>query len=565
MHALRGSWAPLFLLSSLAACATSGAARPRVDKPLAKLPSREAARSIPVVPVSDKVFGSTPATLTTVHVDPSPGPATPWDAVVSPKQVTGEARCAAREIARIVAATGRIPDDKLRAHLRGRCGITHTAVSVVFQTWDGADASSEAKAREHVQKEGSFRSLEGDVAGAAWALEGTRGAAVAVGAKREIDFPPVPPVPAGSTSIVLRGRLGGPTQGQVFAVANLGASGTAICVGNPAVQPPDVEVTCPLAPADPWSWVGLAVSQPGRFLHHTLAEILVVREPAKAADYTSEPPGADATTPDAFAKGLVTSLNAFRRASGLGPLTLADAESRASQSALGAFTQASAKGDAGETDRIALATMAGWDVPGTIRNAGFYSQFLGGTRSPSAWVAYAVERPLSRRTLLAADKSTLAVGAHVGDKGGGAMVTSYATFEASDPKHDFAVFAARIAAAREQAHVRPIAIVPAGATVQRATADVFAGTHPDDALQHALSTLAQQANGQVVGWTLEMTDPSVGDVPPELLAPDLVGLEIGLAFRRVRGAAWGQLVALLVANPPGVRAARADEPTSFRR
>jgi hypothetical protein len=529
---------------------------------LAKIPSRtphvEAFGTNAVV-VDTWTFEAAAASDASAYDDPSP-----WGEVAR-QLVKGREgtltlspamHCTALELARFHAKNGAMPTESLRRFTAARCGSLATSVSPMFWsvTTPGAPSDEElaTKAQEaFLRMSGDHFALGHRLLGVGAARDGQRITAVAVVAEDEARLEPGSLGVDASRRVTLQGSARGEYTA-IFAMINHGDVSDGVCQSDPHVKPPRFALTCELAPGDPFAWVEILGQKSGKLLLHELGETLVHEGDGSAIAYAARHVGPPAPVTGAadFSQALFDRLNAVRTGAHLTPLTLAAKQSAENARLAGTLVDASFGFDDATADRAAIGLMAGWNVPGLIRNGAFFLAAVGPTNDATAWLDYALERPMGRLALLDPSSEQIAIGPTFPPGGGalGAAVTTYAMFDAQqDHAADATRFFQRLVAARAARGLpAPVRVQGLGEMDVELDKVQREGKAPMAALDVAMQVAVERTGQGVRGYSLETNDLDKVDVPGVLLTPGPLRVMVGVTHHRANGAAWGQYVVLVV-------------------
>ncbi|HEY3816258.1 MAG TPA: hypothetical protein VGL81_03755 [Polyangiaceae bacterium] len=549
-------------------CAEGGAAG-AASKPAVVFPSRDEIARIPAEVPRAEAFGMADVAVETWSFESQASSdaaayedASPWGDVVRelvkahPANLTPSAplKCAAQELARFHAKNGAMPTESLRRFVAARCGAVSSGITPMFWSVTSpipiSDAELAPKAGEGFAKRLGVRlQTEHWLLGVASAREGQRTSAVAVLARDEAKLEPGTLTVDASRRVTLRGAARGDFA-EIGALVNRGDVGTAPCVPDPRVKAPRFALTCELAPGDTFAWVEVLGRRPGQLLLHELAETIINEGDRSALVYAAHHVGPPATVKDgpAFSRSLLDGLNRVRTNAHMAPLSLASEQSAENTRLAGTLVDAMISSDETVTNRAAIGLMAGWEVKGLIRNGNFFIAAVG-TSDATAWLDFAIERPIGRSSLLDPAMRIIAIGPAIPPGGGalGAAVTAYALFETDDHSADATRFFGRVAAARAARGLSAPVREPGFREMDAQLARIArAGGAPMDALQATMRAAVARTGQGVHGYTLETNDLDQVPVPEALLAPVPMRMAIGVTHHRAEGAAWGQYVVMVV-------------------
>ncbi|HXN32166.1 MAG TPA: hypothetical protein VN894_09900 [Polyangiaceae bacterium] len=550
--------------AALAALACGGCGGGSAERPVVQFPSKDdlqrlAARPSKPAPVVD----TAPADQWTIDAAiPAPGAPYPsdnvWDRLLvagrsasSQTRLAPELRCAAQESARFYVKNGAFPDDSLREYLLLRCGST--LVNAITRTLSGTvpDETPDARVQESYAKSGhdlAAAALAGGAeAGIGFARGNGRAAAVAFYGTPVGRLRAIPGLVQGA-SVTLEGDAA-PDASFVMGFATQGAFGVALCEPDSTVKAPMFRLSCPVADGDLQTRIEIGTRKAGQVLMRGSLQLLVRRQSDAGLVYEARPYGsvAPAANAGAFRSALVDGLNAARAEAGVRALALEPNQSRDNDALVSPYFDSALRGNAEEVDTMALGLLAGWDVGGTIRDGGFYSELAVASRSPGRWLTHALASPFGRWSLLDSNMARVAIGAGVIEPSGVmALVTTYAFFESSDHHPDEDTVFERLARARKEHGAPPPSRVPSDATLDRALSKILINAASSaKALHEVMQHIASDERRSVSGWYVETSD--LKDLPftDDLLARRPLEVQIGVTHHKAPGGAWGQYAVLI--------------------
>ncbi len=550
---------------ALAAVICGGCGGNSTERPIAQFPSKDdlqrlAARpSKPAPPVD-----TAPIDRWTIDATiPAPGAPYPtddaWDRMLaegrasaaSQARLAPELRCAAQESARFYVQNGAFPDDSLREYLLLRCGST--LANVTARSLSGAvpDDTPDAKVQAFYAKSGRALVAEalagGTEAGVAFARGNGRAAAVALYGSPTGRIQTVSSLVQGA-SVILEGEAA-PDASFVMGFVTQGVFGVSLCEPDGTVKAPMFRLSCPVADADPQARIEIAMRKPGQVLMRRSLQLLVRRQAEAGLEYEARPYGSEgpAANAEVFRSALVDGLNAARAKAGARALALEPSQSHDSDALVSPYFDSALRGKAEEVDTMALGLLAGWDVGGTIRDGGFYSQLAVASRSPGRWLTHALASPLGRWSLLDSSMARVAIGTGLVEPSGVmALVTTYAFFESSDHHPDEDAVFERLTRVRKARGAPPPTRIPSDATLDKALSEIMinaasSATALEEVMQHVVSDQRRS----VSGWYVETSD--LKDLPftDDLLARSPLEVQIGVTHHKAPGGAWGQYAVLI--------------------
>jgi len=128
------------------------------------------------------------------------------------------------------------------------------------------------------------------------------------------------------------------------------------------------------------------------------------------------------------------------------------------------------------------------------------------------------------------------------------VVTGYRFHQGNDHTADVRRLLLRVVAARRRMSLEaPARLGPLMTVMKEELALVNAGkAQPMEALQEVLETGVNRFGAGMRGYVVEATSLNALEIPAEVLKQPTLHLEIGVTHYRPPGAAWGQLVILVV-------------------
>jgi hypothetical protein len=317
-----------------------------------------------------------------------------------------------------------------------------------------------------------------------------------------------------------------------------------------------------VAPEDATAWLEIVYAPPRSVLALPIVRVLARRDATAPLTFTEQPYGQAQPITDAAAFGpaVVAGLNTARAAAGLQPVRLADVQSATAArvarqyfaAALGKAGQgALAPGAIDVINTIALGLLAGWQVVGTIRDGTFVSVLAPHTRDAGRWLDTALAMPLGRWALMARDLDEVALGPALLDRPDGiaAVACGYRFHKSDDHSADVNALHERIARARERLKLTaPTRLAGMEGVIRRHLAHLQKqdGWNPMSVLQASLSEGVDKLGADMRGYVVEASALDAFEIPPELIRQPALKLEIGVAHYKPPGAAWAQLVIVVV-------------------
>jgi hypothetical protein len=189
---------------------------------------------------------------------------------------------------------------------------------------------------------------------------------------------------------------------------------------------PDFDLTCPISARDPYAVFDMLAAEPQAVLgRQTLMLVLSTGRPLTP---TFESLALD----DGFSRGdLRDRFNALRARAHLPALQEVPLQSQTALALVAHYFTAADHQDLATLDRITLGMMAGWDVPGPLRDSQFLS-FRGASGDRGAsFMSQLLFFPSNRAVLLDADARRIALASVEDDrkKAIWGLLTTYTTFE----------------------------------------------------------------------------------------------------------------------------------------
>jgi hypothetical protein len=475
-------------------------------------------------------------------------------------QLTSSMGCVARELGRFQLAHRAAPPEALRQFIDASCGVYVPSVGF---TWFGGQAPAQMsdekileQARAQIRPSLVDRiPADARQVGLWFGRQAGRLVAVASYESVPVTLQPLSTVPDAQGNVRIAGRLEVPAAA-FDGYVNRGRFGVERCRVDPALVPPAFRITCPVAADDPTAWLQLVYTAPHSVLALPMVQVLARRDPGKLPRFVEVPYAASHPIADAtgFAPAVVTELNAARAQAGLSPVRLSEPESAAAaRVARQYFAGVTSNGGApsGDTTTIVLGLMAGWQVQGMIRDGTFFSVLVPRTHDAGRWLDLALSLPLGRHALLARDIDEVALGPALfgSPEAIGGVACGYRLHHGDDHSADAAAVFHRVAEARARLGLSPPARLGGVAPfIARELGRVHQGSEPPyAAMQTALQYAAENSGARALrGYLVEATSTDAVDLPPKILSQPNMSIEIGVTHYKPPGAAWAQLVILIV-------------------
>jgi hypothetical protein len=537
----------LLALPLLFACATTPPADSRFPSKdsLTALAATQAAipESPPVLEASSWTF-TTPAASTWVDA-PLAEPA-PWMAKAAETGATlsTSLSCYAQELAAFFRVHGVYPGRRVGEFMAARCGTPILSSGARVFTVKASEETPLEEITERYQAdldEMIAQAAEAGTVGLGMSRVGGDLAFAAVYGRATTEILAGAPTPDEAGNVVIRART--PLVGTFIAAASHGRYSLRPCTFDASVELPELELSCPVDPADETAWISVVVYEKDRVFGRQVLSVLA-RSPDAAVetyerfDYLA---GADVDKGD-----VVGLLNHVRAKAGAPPVSLEEKQSVVVRDLAPHLVSASLAGDAAKSDHIGLGIVAGWDVDGVVQRGSFTSELARSARELTAadFLMLSLERPLGRETLLDDEVDRIAVGsfALAESQTNGLVISTYALFEPTDFK-----------AASDQIYARLQELRPKGkAGLGRHRVNevlVARGVEerrfkPEVGLNRLMKMVQEQTGQAVGGWVIRTTDLRVIELPENLLNKNL-GVAIAVGHERQKGAAWGSYVVMI--------------------
>lgn len=556
---------------SVAACATTPGPP---SKPVAVFPSPAALAAVearrvevPVIPVAEvpaEGWTAEPARAPVAVGEPWT-PQGAWDrafaeAFVSskrPGQLTRALACAAEELGRFHLEHGAAPPEALQRFMNAACGAFTPSMGYRTLQAPVSDGKSDEQLLDLYG--GQLRStLVGKTSEKArgvgfwFGRANGRFLAVATYDTSPVELQPFAVVPDASGDVTIEGRLLGDAAyfgGEV----NQGRYGVRACHVDPSIARPRFRVTCRMSAEDETAWMQIVYAAPNTVLALPIAQILLRRDATEPLQFREVTYAGTHVVSDAaaFRVAAVAGLNAVRIQAHLLPVRLSAAESDAATRVSRQYFASSLGGGAAEDmNTVALGLLAGWQVQGTIRGGTFFAALVPRTRDVGRWLDYALAMPIGRETLMKPDIEEVAFGPAFLDEpaGVGAVVAGYQLQHGNDHSADAAAIMGRLAEARARSGKAPPRVLGNyGELIAEELQNVQRGEeNPRQALDAALYGALRRYERSVRGYVIETSSVDAFEIPYELLMPTTLDVAIGVAHYKPPGAAWAQLVIVIV-------------------
>jgi hypothetical protein len=473
--------------------------------------------------------------------------------------------CVARELGRFYLAHGGQPDDALRRFITSRCNASVARVGFGFVGGPVSRRQDDVQIYGH-WRDSAIEAIARNVVGGPrtigiwYGREVDRAVVMIAFGYREVHVEPFSPVPGPDGKIAIRGEALAPVA-NVTALVNRGRYGFAPCEREPGVSPPRFHFACEPDPADRSARIAVSYAPPDRLLARGALGVLAwpqgeTEEEYRLPSYVKPHPILDR---DALAPDFVELLNGVRRDAGLPPLVL-DREQSLAADELAPHFFASLLGHSPPmyAELVILGMIAGWGVEGIVQSGYFTAAWVMRTSDLGRLLASALEEPMGREALLAADIDRIAVGALLdvskGHESMAAVFGTYSLFSAREHERYAASVYERLEAQRAERGLRPpVRLDDVAPLCDQAAGRVAAGTDPRDALRELLRGSSETLRRPVSGWIAEVGAIDELEFPAEYVGDDELNVAVAVAHRQEEGEPWGRYVVMLVVADPAGR------------
>jgi hypothetical protein len=508
-----------------------------------------------------RLAGPLPASATVANAS-APWSSEPLEALVQSVAPSGTStsegvRCLAKEAARHALAHAGGLSPMLARYVAAACGLARQrsvrfwSVALPSATAAVTELSAVTAMRDNLrdQLRPILASARGAV-GVAMARDGAQVRVALVSGEDGVRFEPIT-VDPGGTAIVRGEAIGASAQDRISVLVNLRQGGVRFCEAEPGVFAPRFAVRCP-APVDGApEYVSVTRVPPGRMLSLGVGTALVGGAPEGALVWrrsaAAEVRFTDVERTNAALEAMV---NERRRSIGLAPLTFSTAARRAT-CPLAPYTVGAMLGQSSVSDGelAVLGMMAGWDVPGRVREGNAGANSLS-TRDGATLIAETLDLPLGRVSLLAPEASQASLCPVVVDgKFVGLAYASWATVDEANRRDTTALWT-RIAEERRRAGApalqrwegAPNALSRALDSVDRGEAE------PEAAMNVLTEAAVAEGNTSVRAMAFSLFTPSGAplQVPAGLLDASITHAQIGATWYRAPGSAWAVRVVYVI-------------------
>jgi hypothetical protein len=499
-------------------------------------------------------------------------PSSPWELAFAEEisrsgrdlRLTRAMSCAASELGRFLLEFGTLPPTHETHFIVGACGGLPMKVGV--QMLQGKLQS--ARARDDAALKQARHQMGPDLiakipagmteAGFSYVRRQKDMFAVVVFGQLEADVLPFDLSPDAQDQVVIEGEI---HEGydHVSGLVNVGRYGVADCVVDPSLRHPRFRFVCPVAPTDDQAWIQLFSARTRSVLESPFARLLVRRDRSKPLVFrTRTDPARPIHAREEFTPLFLQELNKTRHDAGFPEVRLSKEGTEMATGLAGPYfgAQLGEPPRPDDVETIARGLSAGWDVTsGMIRSAMFVSEIVEPSPDPGLWLETTVLWPLGRSTLLDPGTEEVAVGPVLFGEGAavGAIVSGYRFYRGTDHSADVRTLLSRVLAARVRLKLPPPRLLDLEPVMRTVTAEVHAEKKtPDAALQALLEHAVQVYPSDFRGLVAEVPDLDFLELPLDVLSRPQLDLAVGITHHRPAGAAWGQMVVLVVfRSPPG--------------
>lgn len=468
--------------------------------------------------------------------------------------------CMARELGRFFLAHRGRPTESLRRFIMSRCHAT--VADVGFGYVDGAAAGyTEEQLFSHwheAVRSNILHSVQGGprTIGVWFGQQGGHAVVLVAFGRRELRVEPFSPF-ASDGKLEIRGELLRPAV-NVSALVNRGRFGVADCEPSKDAVPPRFHFVCELDPKDRAASISITLTPPERLLAR--AGISVLAWPGvetvdvyRAPSYAKAQPVSD---PAAVPGEFVRLLNEVRKKAGLEPVELDAAQSQAaSRLAPHFFAALFERAPEFTADLVVLGMIAGWGVDGIVESGHFSAAWVMHSNDLGLLLSTALEYPVSRGALLAADIDRVAVGSMLetgaGSQALAAVFGTYALFSQETHQEIAGRVYDKLERDRGKGGLGPAGrLDPIEALCQRAASAVRAGQDPADAMNVLLRNSVDVLRAPVSGWVAEVRDLELLEFPQEYLTSPTLRVAVAVSHTKRQGEPWGRYVVMLVVSDP---------------
>ena len=463
--------------------------------------------------------------------------------------LTESMQCYAREIGRFVAHHGQLPDDDLQAFAAGRCGVVPIAPSILYNLplEEPPNPKVTAFFDDVIAKAPASSEL------GVWTGSGIgRHVLLAAFGLPKVKLTAIEPIADGGRAVRVRGTILDRT-GWLRAYTTMGSMGFHACEtarDAPTVLP-NFDVICHVAGGDAYAVFDMLAAAPEAVLGR-LALMLVLPTGGKVPS-TFQRLRVDGLPTQG---SLLDKFNAVRAQLGRTPLREVPVQSQAAYTLIPHYFAAAAKGDLASVDLMTLGMMAGWDVPGPLRDSQFLS-FRGSLDQNSAsFLSQLLFFPSNRAVLLDPGAKQVALGVIRDEKKNDlwGLLTTYTPFEPRaypDVETELIDELDRQRAARGKGPVVRIDRIEVQRVLESAMEKLARGdTTPQSGLEQTLRTLSRRTqrafNGRVsYAMAVDGWRPAFDG---DLVEADNIAVACKVGFFAASGHHWGQYVSYVISG-----------------
>jgi hypothetical protein len=535
--------------------------------PVARFPSKQDLQGRSPIANSESANSGSISTMPTERWEikskiPSPGSSyaneSRWDKLLLDALAGREVnpspalRCAAEEASRFFVANAAFPDEQLQRYLVARCGssLVYTSYGTYYAVAMGTPTE------ERIERElgGGVRKLIDQVlatapnqVGLGYSEGSGRVAFVLFTGQKSGSLNEIAPL-VEANRVNVSGVLPN-DPAYILGMVTQGAYGFRRCEPDRSVQAPRFKMSCPVHENDSQACIEVAGRRADEVLWNTGLRLLVRRDESAGLVYQPHPEtsGSSVGSSGDYTQSVPLVINEIRRKSGRPMLELLPAQSQTNRELTAYLFDASRARDSQHVTFATLGMLAGWDVPGMIRDGGIYWSVQNQSPNAQTWLDSAIESPFGRWVLLDANMSRLAVGTRpMGKLGMVTLVTTYALFDSSDHRVDEdAVFKEVSALRRAQGLANPVRVARGSALTNALAKFANPSKQTQEITGELLQELNLNARHPASVYVVE-TNSLFHFTAPETLFKESLALEVGVTHYKAAGGAWGQYVLYFV-------------------
>jgi hypothetical protein len=459
-------------------------------------------------------------------------------------------RCYAREMGRFLAEQGELPQDDLQSFAIGRCGVVPNMPTVAYSR--SSESLPLEQAAAFVAR--SAKKGRGPSELGMWMGAGPKGhLVVAAFGSPQVKITSAVVTPGDDPFLHVQGRVLEPTA-SVRGYATAGELGFRTCGPMPGSTAalPDFDLQCELASDDAYAVFDMIAAAPNAVLSRQVLTLVVPVKGEMPATYTSL---AVSVVPRSTG-GIVEQLAAVRAKRSLVPLQEVPAQSAWTAGLLLPYYATPIDEDSARHESIVLGLLAGWDVPGPLRDSQFIG-FVGRAGDVRGTLAELLFFPSNRSVLLDPDASKVAV-ATGQDANADVVLGLLATYATFEPRHDPAFEASLLDELDRQRQAngrKPVERAGGPETmrvIDHAMEKLSQGElTPADGLDQVVRTLRHRFHGSFQGQVFS-TRGIDGWRPiyrGSLLDLDDIQVTVQVGYFAPQDSNWGQYVTYLIFRP----------------